>query len=94
MTRGKAAIPLDLPRPPGLSSRGGASKQDRIADALRDAILQGRLAAGGALPSTRTLAERWRVARGTVEVAFERLVAEGYLSRVRGSGKRVSAVVP
>ncbi|AJW95291.1 aminotransferase class I and II family protein [Burkholderia gladioli] len=94
MTRGKAAIPLDLPRPPGLSSRGGASKQDRIADALREAILQGRLAAGGALPSTRTLAERWRVARGTVEVAFERLVAEGYLSRVRGSGTRVSAVVP
>ncbi|WP_459621871.1 aminotransferase-like domain-containing protein, partial [Burkholderia sp. 3C] len=94
MARGKAAIPLDLPRPPGLAAQGGASKQDRIADALREAILQRRLPAGAALPSTRTLAERWRIARGTVEAAFERLVAEGYLSRVRGSGTRVSAVVP
>ncbi|WP_414440094.1 PLP-dependent aminotransferase family protein [Burkholderia sp. 22PA0106] len=94
MARGKAAIPLDLPRPPGLAAQGVASKQDRIADALREAILQRRLPAGAALPSTRTLAERWRIARGTVEAAFERLVAEGYLSRVRGSGTRVSAVVP
>ncbi len=94
MTRGKAAIPLDLPRPPGLDAPGGASKQDRIAEALREAILQRRLPAGALLPSTRTLAERWQVARGTVEAAFERLVAEGWLSRVRGSGTRVAAVVP
>jgi GntR family transcriptional regulator/MocR family aminotransferase len=94
MTRGKAAIPLDLPRPAGLSSGGAHVKQDCIADALRAAILNRLLPCGSMLPSTRTLAERWGVARGTVEASFDRLRAEGYVARVRGAGTRVSAVVP
>ncbi|MDW9251602.1 aminotransferase class I and II family protein [Burkholderia thailandensis] len=94
MARGKTAIPLDLPRPPGLSGRCAQSKQDCIGDALRDAILRKLLPGGSLLPSTRTLAARWGVARGTVEAAFDRLCAEGYIARMRGSGTRVSAVVP
>ncbi|AJY39913.1 PLP-dependent aminotransferase family protein [Burkholderia humptydooensis] len=94
MTRGKTAIPLDLPRPPGLSERSAQSKQDCIGDALRDAILRKLLPGGSLLPSTRTLAARWGVARGTVEAAFDRLCAEGYIARAHGSGTRVSAVVP
>lgn len=94
MARGKTAIPLDLPRPPGLSVRRAQSKQDCIGDALRDAILRKLLPGGSPLPSTRTLAARWGVARGTVEAAFDRLCAEGYIARAHGSGTRVSAVVP
>jgi GntR family transcriptional regulator/MocR family aminotransferase len=94
MTRGKAAIPLDLPRPAGLSSGTPHAKQDCITEALRTAILNRLLPCGSPLPSTRTLAERWGVARGTVEASFDRLRAEGYVARVRGAGTRVSAVVP
>ncbi|WP_431822716.1 PLP-dependent aminotransferase family protein [Burkholderia sp. F1] len=94
MTRGKAAIPLDLPCPPGLSTQSPQSKQECIADALRDAILKRLLPGDSPLPSSRTLAARWGVARGTVEAAYDRLCAEGYIARTQGSGSRVCAVVP
>lgn len=94
MTRGKTAIPLDLPRPPGLSSGSPQSKQECIADAIRDAILKRLLPGDSPLPSSRTLAARWGVARGTVEAAYDRLCSEGYIARTQGSGSRVSAVVP
>ncbi|MBS7841927.1 PLP-dependent aminotransferase family protein [Pseudomonas fluorescens] len=90
MSRGKAASALDLPRPDGLD----ASKQQGAYAALRGAILNRQLPAGSRLPSTRSLAERWQVSRGTLEVAFERLHSEGYVQRVAGSGTRVCAVIP
>ncbi|MCA7999912.1 MocR-like pyridoxine biosynthesis transcription factor PdxR [Burkholderia metallica] len=94
MPRGKAAIPLDLPCPAGLSTGSPQSKQDCIADALRDAILKRLLPGDSPLPSSRTLAARWGVARGTVEAAYDRLGSEGYIARTQGSGSRVCAVVP
>ncbi|MGC3024820.1 PLP-dependent aminotransferase family protein [Burkholderia sp. DN3021] len=94
MSRGKAAIPLDLPRPAGLSTVSQQSKQACIADAIRDAILKRLLPGDGPLPSSRTLAARWGVARGTVEAAYDLLCSEGYIARTRGSGSRVCAVVP
>ncbi|MNH01581.1 HTH-type transcriptional regulatory protein GabR [compost metagenome] len=90
MRTGKAAIALDLPLPPALAQ----GKQQGAYAALRDAILDKRLPAGTRLPSTRTLAERWQLSRGTLELVFERLRDEGYVSRVAGSGTRVCAVVP
>ncbi|NUR59105.1 MAG: PLP-dependent aminotransferase family protein [Catenulispora sp.] len=60
--------------------------------ALREAIRDGRLAAGARLPSTRTLAVELGVARGTVSAAYDQLVAEGHLVAVRGSGTRVAAL--
>ena len=90
MSRGKAASALDLPRPDGLD----ASKQQGAYAALRGAILNRQLPAGSRLPSTRSLAERWQVSRGTLEAAFERLHSEGYVQRVAGSGTRVCAVIP
>ena len=90
MSRGKAASHLDLPRPDSLD----AGKQQGAYDALRAAILNRQLPAGSRLPSTRSLAERWLVSRGTLEAAFERLHSEGYVQRVAGSGTRVSAVIP
>lgn len=94
MARGRTPIPLDLPRPPGLQTATGRSKQDCISNAIREAILNRLLPGGSALPSTRTLATRWGVARGTVEASFDRLCSEGYIERIHGSGTRVSAVVP
>ncbi|KVQ50712.1 GntR family transcriptional regulator [Burkholderia cepacia] len=94
MARGKAAIPLDLPCPAGLFTGNPQSKQACIADALRDAILKRLLPGDSPLPSSRTLAARWGVARGTVEAAYDRLCSEGYIARTQGSGSRVCAVVP
>ena len=62
--------------------------------ALRDAILDGRLRPGVKLPSTRDLARRYALARGTIVTAFENLKAEGYLAGQVGSGTYVSEVLP
>lgn len=93
MSRGKVAISIDLPQPLKLKQSKG-NKQTAIYEALCKAILNGILKAGEHLPATRTLAERWQVSRGTVEVAFDRLQQEGYILRKRGSGSIVSAKVP
>ena len=90
MRRGKAPSALDLPRPDSLD----AGKQQGAYEALRTAILDRQLPAGSRLPSTRSLAERWLVSRGTLEAAFDRLHSEGYVQRVAGSGTRVCAVIP
>ncbi|MFT3814475.1 MAG: PLP-dependent aminotransferase family protein [Acidovorax sp.] len=94
MARGKAPIPIDLPKPIGLNAEGTAGKQESIYSALRESILAGLLATGSQLPSTRSLALRWQVSRETVEVAFDRLRAEGYVARRPGSGTTVSTSVP
>lgn len=53
---------------------------------LRTAIHGGLLRPGDPLPPTRVLARRLSVARNTVGVAYERLVAEGYADSKVGSG--------
>lgn len=63
-------------------------------NALRDAILSGRLAPGSALPATRELAREYGVARGTAIAAFDLLKAEGYADGRYGSGTYVSATLP
>ena len=93
MTRGKFAVPLDLPLPAALQG-AARGKQDSAYAALRDAILAKVLPPGSRLPSSRTLALRWHLSRGTVEAVFDRLRAEAYVSRAPGSGTRVCALVP
>ncbi|HWT36954.1 MAG TPA: PLP-dependent aminotransferase family protein, partial [Paraburkholderia sp.] len=63
-------------------------------EALRLAIVSGRLPGGSVLPGTRTLARQYSLARGTVAAAYEQLLAEGYLVTRIGSGTRVSATLP
>ncbi len=58
--------------------------------ALRSAIRTGQLAAGSALPSTRSLAVDLGVSRSTVVGAYEQLTAEGYLTAQQGSRTRVA----
>lgn len=57
---------------------------------LRDSIVDGRLAGGTRLPSTRDLAQQLGVSRKTTLDVFERLLAEGYLQSRRGAGTFVS----
>ncbi len=93
MSRSKAPVPLDLPQPfVDISTNGG--KQARIYLTLRQSILDGLLRTDTRLPSTRMLAERWEVSRGTIETVFDRLQAEGYIARKGGSGSTVSAQIP
>jgi len=66
----------------------------RIYDALRAKILRGELAAGAALPGTRTLARDLGVSRIVVLSAYEQLAAEGYIASEIGSGSRVAAQLP
>lgn len=64
-----------------------------LADVLRSAVRDGRLAAGTPLPSTRALATDLGVARGTVTRAYAELAAEGYL-RTRQGAPTVVAALP
>lgn len=64
----------------------GPPLASQIHEALVAAILDGRLAAGARLPSTRALARDLGVARTTVVYAYERLVAEGYATSRVGAG--------
>lgn len=67
----------------------GPTRQRALTEALRRAILQGRLATGTRLPASRTLAVDLGLARNTVLYAYEQLSAEGYLQPSR-HGTRVA----
>ena len=68
--------------------------QGQIYRALRDMALDGRLAPGSVLPSTRNLARALGVARSTVVEALERLKAEGYLETRAGAAARIALIRP
>jgi len=53
---------------------------------VRELILDGRLAPGTRLPSTRRLADDMDLSRNTVAAAFDQLLAEGYVEGRVGAG--------
>jgi GntR family transcriptional regulator / MocR family aminotransferase len=59
---------------------------------LRDEIRSGNLHPGERLPSTRSFAAALKIARTTVELAYEQLEEEGYLVIRRGSGAYVCEI--
>jgi len=61
---------------------------------IRAAIIDGRLAAGVRLPTTRELADRLGVSRNTVLAAYDHLAAEGYLLPRQRAGTFVAATLP
>jgi GntR family transcriptional regulator/MocR family aminotransferase len=63
-----------------------------LKSSLREAIRDGRLAAGARLPSSRALSSDLGLARGTVVEAYAQLQAEGYLTSRHGSGTWVARV--
>src|SRR5689334_3603666 len=62
----------------------------QIYSAIRDGIENGRLASGARLPSWQDLATQLGVSRGTVRVAYERLVAEQFVLGHGPAGTRVA----
>lgn len=66
----------------------------QIYHGLRDAILSRRLAAGLRIPSSRLLATSLGVSRSTILVAFEQLVADGFIVGTVGSGSYVATELP
>lgn len=83
----RAALALGAPAP-------GETLQRWLYRSLRRAILDGRLEEGALLPGSRALAQQYAMARGTVQLAYDQLLSEGYLQARRGSGTRVSRVLP
>ena len=63
-----------------------------LADAIRGAIIDGRLQAGAPLPATRLLAGDLGVSRGVIVEAYQRLADEGLVSARPGAGTRVLGI--
>lgn len=87
--------PLDLPLAlPPLRRDDDTPLAAQLARVLRDAILDGRLAAGCRLPSSRALAVEVAVGRNTVLAAYDLLAADGFIQARGGSGTVVAALPP
>lgn len=65
----------------------------QIYNSLRDEILKGVRAAGTPVPPTRQLAAELGCSRNVVSLAYEQLLAEGYLQSRRGSGTYVATTL-
>jgi GntR family transcriptional regulator/MocR family aminotransferase len=74
-------------------SRDGVSLQARLRHAFVEAILDGRLAPGRRVPSSRDLAALAGVSRTTASIVMEQLVADGYLDAKPRNGYFVSAAI-
>jgi GntR family transcriptional regulator / MocR family aminotransferase len=78
------ALPIQLDR----ARRTPLAAQ--IYRAIREAVEAGRLASGARLPSWRDLAAQLGVSRGTVRVAYERLIDEQFAIGLGAAGTRVA----
>lgn len=66
----------------------------QIAQQIIDEIQRGRLAPSAAMPGTRELAEQLQVNRKTIVMAYEELIAQGWLTTESRRGTFVSAKLP
>jgi GntR family transcriptional regulator/MocR family aminotransferase len=64
--------------------------QQQLFDQLRDLIVSNRLQPGSRMPSSRMMAEQFAISRMTVLLAYERLIAEGYLETRPAAGTFVA----
>src|SRR5262245_57902175 len=74
--------------------RAETGLQQQVYFGVRRAILDGILAAGTRLPSSRALADDLNVSRTTTLLAYDQLSAEGYVSARHGSGTFVARDLP
>ncbi|WP_342617786.1 PLP-dependent aminotransferase family protein [Rhodoferax sp. GW822-FHT02A01] len=83
-----------------LTEMGRLSQQDnmplhrQLYEAMRRAILDGKLSAGDRLPSSRELTQDLKLSRNTVVAALNQLGVEGYLVSRVGSGTFINDNVP
>ena len=81
------ALPFDLS---GIHLQPGRGLARQLYQALRERILDGRLAGGTRLPASRELAARFGISRNTVTRALDQLYAEGYVAGRVGDGTYVA----
>ena len=64
-----------------MNLQGGAKAPlyEKIYEYIKSEITDGRIPRGERLPSTRLLAKNLAVSRSTVEMAYDQLLAEGYI---------------
>jgi GntR family transcriptional regulator / MocR family aminotransferase len=80
---------------PLIASRDTAvSMTAQLAGQLRDAVAEGRLAAGERLPASRALAAELGISRTVVNGAYAQLFAEGWIEARHGSGTYVAQGAP
>lgn len=77
-----------------IDSRKRVSLQQQLYESIRQGILGGLLAPGSRLPSSRAIAQDLRIARMTAVLAFEQLLAEGYITSRAGAGMYVNRELP
>jgi GntR family transcriptional regulator/MocR family aminotransferase len=77
-----------------LDAAAGSTLSLAITRGISQAIRDGRLAPGDALPGSRTLADELAVHRNTVLAAYRELVAEGWLSTSPARATLVAATLP
>ena len=81
------ALPFDLS---GIHLQPGQGLARQLYQALRERILDGRLASGTRLPASRELAALLGISRNTVTRALDQLYAEGYVAGRVGDGTYVA----
>ncbi len=77
-----------------LDAGGNRSLQAQLFEQIRGMIVEGRLKASDPIPASRELSEQLGVSRNTVVLAYERLLAEGYIESRRSVGTFVSSCIP
>lgn len=65
---------------------------EQIYEYIRKEILEGRLTPGEKLPSSRLLAAHLQISRSTINLAYEQLVAEGYIEASPYRGYFISKI--
>lgn len=69
-----------------LNRNSGIPVKKQLYDAITSKILQGELAKGEKLPSTRELSYQLNIARNSVIEIYDQLISEAYLETVSGKG--------
>lgn len=85
---------MTLQLPLKLDASAVASLQSQLFEQIRDLILRGRLRPGTPMMATRALSRQLAVSRNTVLLAYDRLIAEGYLQSRPAVGTFVSVNLP
>lgn len=75
-----------------LSEHSDKHLYEQIYDYIKREIVEGRFHKGDKLPSTRALSLFLQISRSTVSLAYDQLLAEGYLESRQGSGFYVSRI--
>ena len=75
-----------------LSDNSDKHLYEQIYEYIKREIVQGRMKQNEKLPSTRALSLYLQISRSTVSLAYEQLLAEGYIEARQGSGYYVSKI--